>query len=650
MRLLEPKFIRRWIKHLKAHDLYEASGTKDFLRRAKKEGRCLCHEDFFNGLKERLKDGDISKIYQSAIHMAIPGPVLRYGAGPDTLTPYPCGTRLAPNMALARDAFFELDDRPKKRLIVRLKPDVAQRHECFCRGEPLRSPNNGQTHRSAPTCDCPLCQCGALTTRIIHGGQGRDKPYPYIAIGCLASDADALCKHPDIEFAEEDGRAELVGALDDTTTPTGDRLTWGYRRIKAEDVYKFGLRGQSVKVAVIDTGVDYTHEDLKALYKGGYDFYNEDGAPMDDHWHGTHVAGTICAVTNGVGYRGVAPMIELYAVKVLGADGSGYWSDVIQGIDWCRQNGIEVINMSLGGYSYSQALKEACDSAMAEGITLVAAAGNAGSEWGVDSVSYPAKFDSVIAVTATMIVEGDYPPGTPIEDMKANMPAFASIGPAVDFGAPGSQINSTVPLFKDPTGYLQASGTSMASPHVAGLVTALKQAAPSATPDQIKQFLIDSAVPEDTEYIHPGWNVPNPHPFKLLGYGEVRVPSKGTLLEILQQPAVIGRDRVPVPYILRYPNPQNGQTNIPIGNTLKLVLKSDTWGIDIERVRVKLTDSLGVNVYDSTSPHFKFSGNRWAYEIEVKPPRPWQYEENVQVEIEAEDFMGNPGVVYEYLP
>lgn len=114
--------------------------------------------------------------------------------------------------------------------------------------------------------------------------------------------------------------------------------------------------------------------------------------------------------------------------------------------------------------------------------------------------------------------------------------------------------------------------------------------------------------------------------------------------------AVIGRGAIPVPYVLRYPNPRNGQTNVPVGNPIKFIIKSDMLGINIDTVKVKVTDSWGINIYDKTSPYFKYSGKKSRYEVEVKPPQPWQYEEGVQAEIEAEDLAGTPGVVYEYVP
>ena len=114
--------------------------------------------------------------------------------------------------------------------------------------------------------------------------------------------------------------------------------------------------------------------------------------------------------------------------------------------------------------------------------------------------------------------------------------------------------------------------------------------------------------------------------------------------------AILGRGAIPGPYLLRYPNPRSGQTNVPVGAPIKFIIKSDGPGVDIDTVKVKVTDSWGTNIYDSTSPYFKFSGKKSRYEVEVRPPQPWAYEENAQVEIEGADLNGVPGVVYEYVP
>lgn len=105
--------------------------------------------------------------------------------------------------------------------------------------------------------------------------------------------------------------------------------------------------------------------------------------------------------------------------------------------------------------------------------------------------------------------------------------------------------------------------------------------------------------------------------------------------------------------MMRYPDPQDGQTNVPEKNGVRFNVRSDGPGIDIDTVKIKITDSQGVNVYDKTSPYFKFSGTPASYDVEVRPPQPWAYEENVQAEIEAEDLNGYPvipGMVYEYVP
>lgn len=110
------------------------------------------------------------------------------------------------------------------------------------------------------------------------------------------------------------------------------------------------------------------------------------------------------------------------------------------------------------------------------------------------------------------------------------------------------------------------------------------------------------------------------------------------------------RDPIPIPYVLRYPSPQNGQTNVPVGNGIRFKVCSDGPGVAIGTVKVKITDSHGVNTYDSTSPYFKYTGTPASYLVEVRPPQPWAYEENVQVEIDAKNLDGTQGVVYEYVP
>lgn len=253
--------------------------------------------------------------------------------------------------------------------------------------------------------------------------------------------------------------------------------TWGVKRIGAGTVHDGGNKGTDVNVAVIDSGIDYTHPDLDANYVGGYDFVNDDTDPMDDYGHGTHVAGTVAAEDDGVGVVGVAPEAQLYALKVLGSDGSGFYSDVIAALQWCVDNGIQVTNNSYGSSSDpGEAVKTAFDNAVVAGVLHVAAAGNSGNPPGKgDNVIFPARWDSVIAVAATER-----------SDKRAR---FSSTGPDVELSAPGVDINSTLLGGS----YGEKSGTSMASPHVAGTAALVMVAYPSWTNAEVRTQLQNTA-------------------------------------------------------------------------------------------------------------------------------------------------------------
>ncbi len=258
-----------------------------------------------------------------------------------------------------------------------------------------------------------------------------------------------------------------------------DELPWGINRIDAEIVHSTN-KGTGVKIAIIDTGIDYTHPELDNYYQGGYDFVNGDNDPMDDHWHGTHCAGIVAAENNGIGVIGVAPEVELYGLKVMDSSGSGSTSDVTAAIDWAIENNIQIISMSLGTDYNSVTLGTACDRAYNEGILLVAAAGNEGTS----SVDYPAKYDSVIAVAATSS-----------SDTKAS---FSNTGPEIELAAPGVSVKSTYLG----GGYISASGTSMACPHVAGTAALVWTSNPGWDNTQVRSRLQETA--EDLGYT--GWD------------------------------------------------------------------------------------------------------------------------------------------------
>jgi hypothetical protein len=231
-------------------------------------------------------------------------------------------------------------------------------------------------------------------------------------------------------------------------------------------------------VAVIDTGIDYNHPDLNANYAGGYDFVNGDSDPKDDHGHGTHVSGTIAGEDDGAGVVGVAPMTKIYALKALNSFGGGSWSDIIAAVQRAVDLGIPVTSNSYGDSSYpGNTVRDAFANAAAAGVLHIAAAGNSGNSSGTgDNVGYPAKFDSVVAVAAT--------------DQTNSRAYFSSTGPDVELAAPGVNVTSTLPG----GGYGTMSGTSMATPHVAGtaaLVIACGVAGPASVRQRLQQTADD---------------------------------------------------------------------------------------------------------------------------------------------------------------
>ncbi|MEY3007251.1 MAG: hypothetical protein RI942_1593, partial [Pseudomonadota bacterium] len=255
-------------------------------------------------------------------------------------------------------------------------------------------------------------------------------------------------------------------------------------------------------VAVLDTGIDREHPDLNVV--GGVDCtattgngpawkrtYFCDGTRNgdDDQYHGTHVAGTIGALDDGSGVVGVAPGVRLWAVKVLGRDGSGSTSGIVAGIDWVVQQGtIEVLNMSLGGSGVSSTYKTAIDNALAAGVVSVVAAGNSNADANNYSPAFVPNAVTVSAITDSDGLAGglgDNSCRSTRDDTKAD---YSNWGSAVDIAAPGSCILSTYPI--EQGSYATISGTSMASPHVAGAAAVLASNGLSAS--QIISTLISS--------------------------------------------------------------------------------------------------------------------------------------------------------------
>lgn len=252
----------------------------------------------------------------------------------------------------------------------------------------------------------------------------------------------------------------------------GKEFPWGISRISAASAWP-RAEGAGIKVGIIDSGINYDHEDLKDNYAGGINYSNEgdEDDPMDGHGHGTHVAGIIAAARNGKGVVGVAPKARIYSIKTLDSDGHGSRSAVIAGIEWAVENKMQVINMSLGSPSPTEAQHKAIQAATAAGIIVVCSAGNRGPN-GV--MSYPGRFPETIAVAAS--------------DRKDNVASFSSRGSEVDVIAPGVNVISTM---MDGT-YNRKSGTSMACPHVSGLAALALSA--GYKPSQVRNMIQNNVI------------------------------------------------------------------------------------------------------------------------------------------------------------
>jgi len=316
--------------------------------------------------------------------------------------------------------------------------------------------------------------------------------------------------NPNVLYAEPNWRVELVR----TPSDPDFNLLWGLHNtgqtggtpdadIDAPEAWDNGVGSREVIVAVIDTGVQADHPDLAAnmwVNSGetpdngidddgngyvddvyGYDFYNDDGDPDDDHGHGTHCSGTIGAVGNdGVGIAGVNWNVRIMAIKFLSAGGGGWLSDAIKSVDYAAMMGAKISNNSWGSYGFSQSLKDAFEAAGLAGHLACCAAGNELNDNDGQSSLYPASFDlaNIISVAAT--------------DHDDALAWFSNYGlESVDLGAPGLNIYSTIPT----DSYATWSGTSMATPHVAGVAALLRSRASSLTHEALKAAILDNVDP-----------------------------------------------------------------------------------------------------------------------------------------------------------
>lgn len=283
----------------------------------------------------------------------------------------------------------------------------------------------------------------------------------------------ALQKDPNVKYIEQDQIMSINPMMD----IAGDQgsATWGLDRVDQRDLplnsnYHYDFDGSGVTAYIVDTGVLTSHNEFGGRASSGYDFVDNDNDATDCNGHGTHVAGTIGGSTYGV-----AKNVNVVGVRVLGCTGSGSNSGVIAGINWVKNNaqGPSVANMSLGGGA-SQATDDAVNSAVAAGITFVVAAGNDNS----NACNYsPARAADAITVGSTTNSD--------------SRSSFSNFGTCLDIYAPGSSITSA--WYNSNSATNTISGTSMASPHVAGVAALYLNETPSSTPTQIASLLSSRA-------------------------------------------------------------------------------------------------------------------------------------------------------------
>ena len=289
------------------------------------------------------------------------------------------------------------------------------------------------------------------------------KNFPFVAVEIPENEIQKVKGNPNVSFIEEDGSIHGLNQV----------IPWGVSSVNATSVFTKEVYGSGVKIGILDTGIDYLHEDLNV--SGGISFV--EGSPdfYDDNGHGTHVAGIIGALNNSIGVAGVAPKANLYAIKVLDKNENGNYSDVISGIDWAISNGMDLINMSFGGDTPSQSLQIAVDKAYSAGILLVSSSGNNGDNKN-GSITYPAALSSVIAVGAV--------------NEQNKRASFSSVGKELEIMAPGVNIESTYP-----GGYITLSGTSMAAAYVTGVAALVLEGKPYLTNIELRSLLSKTSNP-----------------------------------------------------------------------------------------------------------------------------------------------------------
>jgi len=313
---------------------------------------------------------------------------------------------------------------------------------------------------------------GAVAGSVANIGTLRIKVPPGQELAAI----EKLKARGDVEYVEPN---YIVWALGTPNDPSYGSQ-WGLPKINMPQAWDITEGSSNIIVAIVDTGIDLEHPDFNCTVPGGankltagFDFYNNDTNPDDDQSHGSHVAGIAGACTNNsTGVAGVAPNVRLMPVKVLNSSGNGTYADVASGITYAADNGAKIINLSLGGSDPSETVRIAMAYAVGKGALVVAAAGNFAHVG--NPVIYPAAYADAMAVAAT--------------DSGDNWATFSEHHSYVEVAAPGVSIYSTVLGF-----YGTKSGTSMSTPHVAGLAALIWSLEPGLTNAEVRQIIQDTA-------------------------------------------------------------------------------------------------------------------------------------------------------------
>ncbi|MFC1496566.1 S8 family serine peptidase [Candidatus Margulisiibacteriota bacterium] len=326
-----------------------------------------------------------------------------------------------------------------------------------------------------------------------------------------------LKQDPDVIYAHPNG---IIKKLSTTPNDTSYSNQWAPARIGLEDVWDVTQGSSNITIAVIDTGVDYDHEDLSGKVILGRDYVNGDNDPEDDDGHGTHVAGIAAAIgNNSTGMAGIDWGAKILVIKVLDAIGSGSIENVALGIRYAADNGADVINLSLGDYTNYPALENAIDYADALGVIIVAAAGNDGRS----TPMYPAAYSNVLAVAST-----------DADDVRSvwNGLQSSNYGSWINIAAPGgkgnsSNIDNIYSTYRSNT-YIFDGGTSMAAPHIAGVVSLILNLKPALTRAQVFDRIESTAV--DIDALNPGYD-------GLLGAGRINAAAALPPIAVISSPA-----------------------------------------------------------------------------------------------------------------